>query len=81
MTPEQLCETQWIATIRGQIVTPHEAVSTCSNGGRLIDFVVISPCLAQNVEPQQSLSKAAAFGSSSCQDQHSAESSSDALAS
>ena len=50
MTPEQLVATQWIDQIRGQIVLPHATVSTCSNGGRMIDFAVISPVLARNVE-------------------------------
>ena len=50
MTPEELIATQWIDQIRGQIVLPHATVSTCSNGGRVIDSAVISPVLARNVD-------------------------------
>ena len=50
MTPDELVATQWIDQIRGQIVIPHETVSTCSNGGRMIGFALISPVLARNVE-------------------------------
>ena len=49
MTPDELIATQWVDKLRGQIVTPHETVSTCSNGGRMIDYAVISPVLARNV--------------------------------
>ena len=31
MTPDELVATQWIDQIRGQIVIPHETVSTCSH--------------------------------------------------
>ena len=37
MTPDEFIATQWVDQLRGQIVTPHETVSTCSNGGRMID--------------------------------------------
>ena len=50
MTPDELIATQWVDQLRGQIVTPQETVSTCSNGGRTIDFAVISGVLARNVE-------------------------------
>ena len=36
MTPAQLSATQWIDQVRGQIITPLENFSTCSNGGRRI---------------------------------------------
>ena len=47
MTPEQLVATQRIDQIRGQIAIPHATVSTCSSGGRTINFAVISPCSGQ----------------------------------
>ena len=50
MTPDELVATQWMDQIRGQIFIPHETVSTCSNGGRMIDYVVISLVQAKNVE-------------------------------
>ena len=42
MTPEQLVATK--------VVLPRATVSTCSSGGRTIDFAVISPVLGRNVE-------------------------------
>ena len=50
MTPAQLVVTQWIVQNCGHIVTPQETVSTCSSGGRMIDFAVIFPALTRNVE-------------------------------
>ena len=50
MTSDELVATQWVDQIRGQIVIPHETVSKCSKGGRMIDYAVISPVLAKNVE-------------------------------
>ena len=50
MTPAQLAATQWIDQIGGHIVIPQKTVSTCSNGGRMIDFAVTSPALTRNVE-------------------------------
>ena len=50
MMPDELVATQWIDQIRGRIVFPHETVSTSSNGGRMIDYPVISLVLAKNVE-------------------------------
>ena len=42
MTLDELVATQWIDQIRGQIVLPHAIVSTCSNGGRMVDYAIIS---------------------------------------
>ena len=49
MTPDELVATQWIdQTPWSENVIPHETVSTCSNGGRMIDYAVISLVLAKN---------------------------------
>ena len=50
MTTDEPIATQWVDQLRGQIVTPHETVSTCSSGGGMIDKAVISLVLARNVD-------------------------------
>ena len=66
MTPEQLVATQWIDQIHNHIVLPHATVSTCSNGGRMIDYAVISRVLAKNVELNVDLEAPFAPHSSLC---------------
>ena len=58
--------TLWI----DQIVIPHATVSTCSNGGRMIDFAVTSPVLTKKMELTVDLEAPFAPHSSLCLELH-----------
>jgi len=50
MTPAQLQSTGWQERIQAQIVAPKGVTGTCTNGGRLIDFAVVSLNIIDMIE-------------------------------
>ncbi len=46
MQPEEIAESNWVSRINGSIVTPEGVQSTCSNGGRMLDYVIASGPIA-----------------------------------
>ena len=49
MEPQELVDSKWLCSVGGLVITP-PVTSTCSVGGRLIDFVVIHNSLSGSVK-------------------------------
>ncbi len=49
MPPEQIEATAWIKRVMGKTIVPEGVTGTCSNGGRMLDYVVASAQLANVV--------------------------------